>query len=168
MMNNNFSEWDIKHLKHAEFMSTYSKDDSVKVGCIIVGSMNEVLATGYNGFPRGIKEMVNGELISERWHLRPDKYSWIEHAERNALYNSNLTGVSLLGSTAYINFEPQPCCDCLRGFIQSGIKRVVGIDREFTGQGKNVHYDLGNIGSQMLYESKLEVTAVPSDRVLGE
>jgi dCMP deaminase len=47
----------------------------------------------------------------------------MEHAERNAIYNANRTGVPLLGSRLYVNWVP--CTDCARAIIQSGIREVI-------------------------------------------
>ena len=48
----------------------------------------------------------------------------MEHAERNAIYNACITGLSLVGCTLYIN-AGVPCADCARGVIQSGIAAVI-------------------------------------------
>lgn len=98
--------------------SIFSKDTSTKVGCIVIGSQNEILTTGYNGMPRGVNDDVK-----ER-HVRPTKYLWFEHAERNAIYNAARIGVSLLNSRAYIT-SLCPCPDCARAIIQAGIKTIV-------------------------------------------
>ena len=48
------NKWDIRYLKLAEEVSSWSKDPSTKIGAIAVGNKGQVLAQGYNGFPRGI------------------------------------------------------------------------------------------------------------------
>lgn len=98
-----------------------SKDPNTKTGCIIVGPDHEIRTTGYNSFPRGIVDNVPMRLE------RPEKYFWIEHAERNAIYNAARVGVPLLDCTLYLNWL---CCmDCARAIIQVGITHVV-VDRE--------------------------------------
>jgi len=94
-----------------------SKDPNTKVGCIIVGEGKQILSTGYNSFPRGLNDDIPERLE------RPEKYIWIEHAERNAIYNAVRSGICLLNSTIYM--ESIPCNDCARAIIQSGIKTVV-------------------------------------------
>ena len=47
----------------------------------------------------------------------------MEHAERNAIYNAALEGVSLKNSTIYLT-SGLPCMDCARGIVNSGIKTV--------------------------------------------
>ena len=112
-----YNDWETYFVDMARLVARKSKDDSVQVGVVIVGPSNEIRSTGYNGFPRGIDESD-----STRWD-RPLKYSFVEHAERNAIYNAARMGVSLLGCTAYM--ESPPCTDCSRALIQAGISRVV-------------------------------------------
>lgn len=110
-------EWHVYFMVLARQVATKSKDDSVKVGTIIVGPDHEVRSTGYNGFPRGIDE-----TDPSRWE-RPIKYEWVEHAERNAIYNAARAGVSTNGCTVYLSGPP--CTNCAKGLIQAGIRKVV-------------------------------------------
>ena len=59
--------------------------------------------------------------LNERWQ-RPQKYEWVEHAERNAIYNAARMGIPLKGCTAYITLAP--CAACARALVQAGIKEV--------------------------------------------
>lgn len=111
-------EWDQYFIEMATLVSKKSKDRSTKVGCVIVGPNHEVRTTGYNGFCRGI----NDDIVQR--HDRPEKYFWVEHAERNAIYNAARNGIPLEGCTAYVS-NLLPCADCTRGMIQSGIKRIM-------------------------------------------
>lgn len=99
-----------------------SKDKRCHNGAVVVGPHNEVRSVGYNGLPRKVNDDV-----PER-HEKPEKYFWMEHAERNAIYNSNLVGVSLEGCKIYVTAIP--CADCARGIIQAGIKETI-VDKEF-------------------------------------
>ena len=101
----------------AYLIAMKSKDSSTHVGAVIIGPDNEVRSTGYNSFVRNLNDDVK-----ER-NERPEKYYWLEHAERNAIYNASLIGVSLKGCRLYTN--GMPCCDCARAVIQSGIKEVI-------------------------------------------
>jgi len=116
-MNTVFStKWNYRFMELALHVSTWSKDTSTKVGCIVVGPDKEIRAQGYNGFPRGVKDNIKIR------QTRPTKYAFYEHAERNAVYNACLFGASLKGCTLYVTTPP--CADCARAIIQSGIKRV--------------------------------------------
>ena len=94
-----------------------SKDERTQIGAVIVGKDKEIVSTGYNSFPRGIKDNVK-----ERQE-RPEKYFWFEHAERNAIYNAARIGVSTKGCTMYLSCGI-PCSDCARGIINAGITRI--------------------------------------------
>ena len=112
------SKWDIRYLNLAKEVSTWSKDPSSKIGAVAVGSKGQVLAQGYNGFPRGISD---GEI---RYTDKQTKYKYVVHAEQNVIYNATYNGVSLDGATLYVYGLPV-CSDCAKGIIQVGIKRVV-------------------------------------------
>lgn len=93
-----------------------SEDRSSWIGAVIVGKDKEIISTGYNGFPRGVK-------VTEERMERPAKYAWTEHGERNAIYNAARTGACTKGATMYTHGIP--CMDCARAVIQAGITRVV-------------------------------------------
>lgn len=94
-----------------------SKDQSTKVGAVIVGPDNEIRSTGFNSPCRGIDD-TRPEI-----HERPLKYSYFEHAERNAIYNAARIGVPLKGSRIFVTWCP--CVDCARAIVQSGITEVI-------------------------------------------
>ena len=101
----------------------WSKDPSRKIGAVAVGSKGNVLAQGFNGFPRGISDSP------DRYEDRTRKYELVVHAEMNVIYNASYNGVSLDGSTLYVHGLPV-CSDCAKGIIQVGILRVVMRDQE--------------------------------------
>jgi dCMP deaminase len=144
--------WKNYFLNIAEQVKFKSKDESTQIGAVIVGKDKEILSTGYNSFPRGLRDD-----LPERQE-RPQKYFWIEHAERNAVYNAARIGVSLKGSAIYLT-SGLPCADCARAVIQSGIKRIVSYNRDFPG--KKLDWDIHFIAaSEMLKEAGVEVVFV--------
>jgi len=112
------NSWDKKYIRLAREVSTWSKDPSTCIGAVAVGEKGQLLAQGYNGFPRGIEDS------QERLNNRKEKYKYVVHAEMNCIYNATYNGVSLNGSTMYIYGLPV-CSECAKGLIQVGIKRVV-------------------------------------------
>jgi dCMP deaminase len=110
-------EWKEYFLNIAEQVKLKSKDKFTQIGVVIVGKDNEILSTGFNSFPRGLNDNVN-----ERQE-RPEKYFWLEHAERNAIFNAARIGVSLKDSTMYMTCGVS-CSDCARAIINSGIKTI--------------------------------------------
>lgn len=111
-------EWKQYFRSIAHQIKLKSKDQNTKIGAVIVGSDNQIVSTGYNSFPRGI----NDEL--EHRQKRPEKYYFFEHAERNAIYNAALIGVSTKGTTMYLTCGI-PCADCARAIINAGIQSVI-------------------------------------------
>ena len=112
------TRWDAYFMKMAHFVASKSKDQSIRVGCVLVSKNNTIISTGYNGFPRGIDEE---EYHTERYEP-PEKYFWTEHAERNAVYNAALNGVKTQYARAYSTSHP--CADCARAFVQAGVSEV--------------------------------------------
>ena len=111
------SKWDLRFIGLAQHISTWSKDPSTKVGCVVVGADREIRSTGFNGFPRGIND------DEERLTDREKKYPLICHAEENAIMHAARIGVSLKDSTAYVTWPP--CSRCARSLIQAGIREIV-------------------------------------------
>jgi dCMP deaminase len=105
-------------MEMARVISTWSKDPSSQIGAVVVNDERRILATGYNGFPKGIAD------TEERLNNKEEKYSRIIHAEMNALMNALYSGVSLKDSTLYVYGLPV-CSSCAKCVIQAGVKRVV-------------------------------------------
>lgn len=109
-------KWDLRFLELAELISKWSKDPSTKVGAVIVGIDREIRSTGFNGFPRGVKD-------DDRYHDRHAKYPIICHAEENAIMHAARIGVSVKDCVIYTTMVP--CPRCARGIIQAGLDKVV-------------------------------------------
>ena len=111
------SKWDKRFLDLAKQISTWSKDPSTQVGCVVVGPDREIRSTGFNGLPRGIED------TGERLNNREIKYPMICHAEENAIMHAARTGISLKNCIAYVTWPP--CTRCARSLIQAGISEIV-------------------------------------------
>ncbi len=109
-------KWHLRFLELADCIASWSKDPSRGVGSVIVSPMRQVLATGYNGLPRGFED--HPDRLQ-----RPVKYDLIVHAEMNAIIQCARNGVSPVGATIYSSFSP--CIHCSLSIVQAGIKRVV-------------------------------------------
>ena len=92
-----------------------SKDPSTKIGAVIVKDKRPILF-GYNGLPQKVRD------LPERM-MRPIKYKWTEHGERNAIYCGARFGIATDGTIMYT--QAVPCTDCARGIINSGIVKIV-------------------------------------------
>ena len=113
----NRPSWDTIYMSMCYLMAYRSPDESTKVGSVITTKDNVHITSGYNGICRNIAH-------NSKMQIRPDKYHWFEHAERNAIYNAGRIGARLdLAYNVYIPWLP--CSDCMRAIIQTGIQRVV-------------------------------------------
>ena len=108
--------WDIRFMRMAHEVASWSKDPSTKVGCVLVKD-RKIISMGYNGFPRLIEDDLN-RLID-----REVKYEMTVHAEQNAVITAALHGISTAGATAYVTFHP--CSRCAAVLINAGINTVV-------------------------------------------
>lgn len=144
------NKWDDKFMELASHVSTWSKDRSTKCGCVIVGPDKEIRSTGYNGMPRGVDDEI------EARHIRPTKYLWFEHAERNAIYNAARMGTPLLGCTLYVRWFP--CADCARAAIQAGIKAIVCDPIDLNDPKNSRWFENMAVVPQMLREAGVRLT----------
>jgi len=115
-----------RFMQLAQLISTWSKDPSTKVGCVIVSPEKTILSMGYNGFPRG----VNDDIPTRQ--ERPIKYDFVVHAEENALLNAGKNGTRLSGGILYVTMPP--CTRCAGSIIQAGIKEVIYLEPEIQKQ----------------------------------
>ena len=93
----------------------------LQVGAVIALD-GRVVATGYNGSPRGFEHC--GPKICD--DTKPCTQSI--HAEANALVFAARHGLKVLGATLYCNYNP--CSDCAKLIINSGITEVI-FEKEF-------------------------------------
>ena len=117
MQTNKIPSWDEYYLNMAVLVSKRSKDIHTKHGAVIVDKHNRVISTGYNGPPA----KYHDELVPQ---TRPDKYDYFIHAEINALLYA---WQDLTGCTIYIT--GYPCMQCLMSILQSGIVKIVCLDK---------------------------------------
>lgn len=119
---------DACYMRVAMAHANLSKARRTKVGCCITTPQFTLLC-GFNGTPSGFDnncetEDENGNLVTR---------DCVVHAEKNAIAAAARTGVSLMGSTAYVTLSP--CVPCAVLMKQVGITRVVYKDeyRDLSG-----------------------------------
>ena len=147
--------WEQYFTNIAKTVAQKSKDRSTIVGAVVVDEHNQILATGYNGFPRGIDD------DNPSYHERPLKYKITEHAERNAIYQAARNRGGLNGATLFLGHNPAEgiCSDCARAIIQSGIKKVVGTSNKFAGKGEEWEHDC-RVAHHLLIEANVELVTI--------
>lgn len=118
--------WDEYFMEMAELAGKRSTCNRRHVGAVIVKD-NQLLATGYNGAPKGLPNCCDmGECIRQKLNVPSGKRHELcraVHAENNAITQCAVNGVSCKGSTMYITASP--CTMCTKQIINAGIVRVV-------------------------------------------
>lgn len=107
--------WDELFMGKVYEIARKSKDPRTKIGAVLVQKGHAPLE-GFNGIPKGVDD------LSERME-RPEKYHWMEHAERNIINMAAKLGIPTSGGILYT--QGLPCVDCARGVVNSGILEVV-------------------------------------------
>lgn len=94
-----------------------------QVGCVVALD-GRVLATGYNGAPRGMAHCVHLDGVpSSQRPADAEVCQTSVHAEANAVAFAARNGVSLDGSTVFTTLSP--CIPCAQLLINVGAQRVV-------------------------------------------
>lgn len=98
-----------------------SPDPSTQVGALLysIGD-RRIISWGCNEFPAGL------EVTPERLE-RPLKYTFIEHAERNAIFGVVSQRIACPSDTIMVGTWAA-CADCARAIVQAGIKVLVRHD----------------------------------------
>lgn len=144
------AKWDQRFHRICKELASWSSCLSQPIGAILVRGKT-IIATGYNGPPRGIPhcgaarrksdiimfhrlgeqiEPVYGDdSMCPRQRLGFSSGDGLElcpavHAEANCISNAARTGVVTDGSTLYVSCGI-PCKDCLGKLINAGITEVV-------------------------------------------
>lgn len=107
-------KWDLRRIRLALEVASWSKDPSTQVGAVLVGSNPGEVSLGYNGFPPGIRD------TPERLADRALRLALTQHAERNVLDNCRF---NTSGSTLYVTFFP--CSECAKSLATKGVERIV-------------------------------------------
>ncbi len=104
-----------------------------KVGAVLVRD-HRVLGSGYNGTPSGYPNCTPAERGCHRCAIRFDEpqanlsgklydICLCVHAEQNAMATAARFGVGIDGATLYSTL--QPCFNCLKEVLQTGLRGVV-------------------------------------------
>jgi len=118
--------WDEYFMQICHVVATRSTCLRRQVGAVLV-SGRRILATGYNGAPRGLAHCAElggcyrakmGIPSGERQELCRGL-----HAEQNAIIQAAIHGVKLANVTAYCT--DQPCVTCAKMLINADVKRIV-------------------------------------------
>ena len=123
---NNRPSWDEYFMQMAELTAKRSTCLRRNVGAAIVKDKH-IIATGYNGAPRGLKHCDElGGCLRQKMQIPSGQRHELcraLHAEQNAIIQAATLGQSIEGGTIYITH--QPCAICAKMIINAGLKRIV-------------------------------------------
>jgi dCMP deaminase len=94
------------------------------VGAVIVKD-KQILATGYNGAPKGIEHCLDIGCLREALRVSSGERHELcrgIHAEQNAIIQAAYHGISIKGATLFCT--NLPCGICAKMIINAGIKRI--------------------------------------------
>ncbi len=117
--------WDQYFIDITLLVATRSTCLRRQVGALLVKDRN-ILATGYNGTPSGIRHCEETGCLRERLKVPSGERHELcrgLHAEQNAIIQAARHGVNIDGSTLYCT--TMPCIICTKMLINAGIKRIV-------------------------------------------
>jgi len=117
--------WDDYFLKMAMLVAERSTCLRHRVGAVLVRD-RRVLATGYNGAARGLKDCLELGCLRDELGIESGTRHEIcraIHAEQNAIIQAGLHGVSTADSVLYCTHSP--CLICAKMIVNAGIKRYV-------------------------------------------
>ncbi|MCQ2551564.1 MAG: cytidine/deoxycytidylate deaminase family protein [Clostridia bacterium] len=118
--------WEDYFMEMAELTARRSTCLRRHVGAVIVKDRH-VIATGYNGAPRGIAHCdERGGCLREKLNVpsgQRHELCMALHAEQNAIIQAASLGQSVEGATIYVTH--QPCVICAKMIINAGIDKIV-------------------------------------------
>jgi dCMP deaminase len=108
----------------AQVVSTRSSCLRRQVGAVVVKN-RQILATGYNGVPRGIGHCDERGCLRDQMGIPSGERHELcrgLHAEQNAIIQAAYHGVAISGAEVYSTL--QPCVSCAKMLINAGVVSV--------------------------------------------
>jgi len=102
-----------------------------KVGAVLVRE-KQILATGYNGAPKGVKDCLeHNSCIRQENNIASGErleFCRATHAEQNAIAQAAFQGISTKNSILYTTHFP--CVLCAKLLVNAGVKEIVFLEEE--------------------------------------
>lgn len=124
MPNKTRPTWGKYFMDIAELVATRSTCRRRVVGAVIVKD-KQILSSGYNGAPTGIKHCIETGCLREKMNVPSGERHELcrgIHAEQNAIIQAAFHGVSIQGSTLYCT--NLSCSICTKMIINAGIEKI--------------------------------------------
>lgn len=94
------------------------------VGALVIKD-KQILSTGYNGAPTGIRHCIDVGCLREKMNVASGQNHELcrgIHAEQNAIIQAAFHGVSIKGATLFCT--NLPCSICAKMIINAGITKI--------------------------------------------
>jgi dCMP deaminase len=154
--------WDDYFMGLSFLVSRRSRDPNTKHGCVITDRYHHILGTGYNSWPKGMRDWtVPTSRPDPDKPDEPSKYDYVEgtHSEKNAIANCMVSPHMLpLGATAYVTGKP--CNSCLGLMVNANITRIYYAKRKGT-QLESVRTD--KVFAHIVADTRITVREVVPD-----
>ncbi len=109
-------------LEQAVAAAAGSPNEIRKVGAVLVTADRSTEIAGCNSFPPGVRNLPE-RIVGD------NRFIWLEHAERAAIFEAARRGLATDGGTLVSTYFP--CTDCARAIVQTGVKTVATPRPEF-------------------------------------
>ncbi len=137
-------KYDIAYLRMAREWAQLSYCERRKVGALIIKD-RMIVSDGYNGTPSGFENICEDDENYTKWYVL--------HAEANAILKMASSTNSSVGATLYLTLSP--CKECSKLVHQSGIKRLVYLERYKDDSGLKFLEKAG-VALEQISEQELE------------
>jgi dCMP deaminase len=116
--------WEEYFMEIARVVSTRSSCLRRQVGAVVVKN-RQILATGYNGVPRGLRHCDQVGCLRDQLGIPSGERHELcrgLHAEQNAIIQAAYHGIAINGSEIYSTL--QPCVNCAKTLVNAGVLAV--------------------------------------------
>lgn len=147
--------WDKYFMDIAHVAASRSNCTRRHVAAVVVRD-KQIISTGYNGTPRGIKNCSDGgcpRCNSDVPSGEGLRQCLCSHAEENAIVQAAYNGIMLKGATLYTTYSP--CLLCAKMIINAGIREVV----------YHQHYTIDDVSMALLAEAGVKVRSVDEENL---
>ncbi|MEG2075709.1 MAG: dCMP deaminase family protein [Victivallaceae bacterium] len=158
MTNHNKPSWDEYFMSIAAVAASRSNCSRRHVAAVIVKE-RQIISTGYNGTPKGIKNCDEGGCPRCNSDI-PSGQGLTEcicsHAEENAIVQAAKHGIAIEGAILYTTYSP--CLLCSKMIINAGLSEVVYQDR----------YSIDDVSMRLLHEAGVKVRRIQTQQIIKE
>lgn len=128
-------------------------------GAVVVTDTNDLVATGYNGFPAGLEGTCDSDCPRAHLEVVPRDYSncYALHCEANCLLRAD--PFKIRGGTMYIS--GLSCWDCAKLVSNSGVRRAVLLSEATTTHGRDIAHRRASDSIDLMLRSGLQVVTMP-------